>query len=93
MASGQNTRVADVHRVLVYGQKRAWADWWRWSPTKKCARLTLCGCDVADAAIGAIGVIGAIGGRGVHENFLRKLVVWVRVTPQSLLASALWGYL
>jgi hypothetical protein len=29
----------------------------------------------------------------MHENFLRKLVVRVRVTPQSLLASALWGYL
>jgi hypothetical protein len=48
---------------------------------------------VADAAIGAIGVIGAIGAMYVHENFLRKLVVRVRVTPQSLLASALWGYL
>jgi hypothetical protein len=28
----------------------------------------------------------------LHENFLRKLLSWVRVTPQSLLASALWGY-
>jgi hypothetical protein len=41
-------------------------------------RLTLCGCDVANAAIGAIGVIGAMY---VHENFLRKLARVVAAYP------------
>jgi hypothetical protein len=48
-------------------------------------RLTLCGCDVDDAAIGVIGAMY------VHENFLRKLMAWARVHPTEPPASAQWG--
>jgi hypothetical protein len=58
------------------------------NPGESEVRAHLRGCALLHSACQRYALVAMC----LHENFLRKLLSWVRVTPQSLLASALWGY-